>query len=206
MQTITRSRAASALLIAITLLGSGAFAASQSSYSELPNFSRVNEHFYRGGQPGPGGIKKLGDLGVKAIVNLRGEDDLSRAEQREAAAAHIRYFNVPMAGIGRPTDADISKVMAIIDNPENWPVFVHCKHGCDRTGTVVACYRISHEHWNAERATAEAKKFGMSWVEVGMRGYIADYYKSHSHVDAKPAQVDAKPAASAGQAVTPTSK
>jgi len=200
MRTVTRSRAASALLITITLLSSGAFADSQSSYSELPNFYRVNEHFYRGGQPGPGGIKKLGELGVKAIVNLRGEDDVSRAEEREAAAAHIRYFKVPMAGVGRPTDAEISKVMAIIDNSENWPVFIHCKHGCDRTGTVVACYRISHDHWDGEKATAEAKKFGMSWIEVGMRGYISDYYKSHVHTAATPA-------ASSGQtkAVTPNS-
>ena len=187
MRNTTRWRAASALLIAVTLASSAAFADSQSPYKELPNFYRVNEHLYRGGQPGTGGIKKLGDLGVKAIVNLRGEDDVSCAEEREAAAAHIRYFKVPMAGIGRPSDAEISKVMAIIDNPENWPVFVHCKHGCDRTGTVVACYRISHDNWDGERATAEAKKFGMSWIEVGMRGYIADYYKSHFHDAARPA-------------------
>jgi protein tyrosine/serine phosphatase len=187
MRITTRPRVTSALFIAMTLLSSAAFGESQSPYRELPNFYRVNEHLYRGGQPHPGGIKKLGDLGVKAIVNLRGEDDFSRAEEKEAAAAHIRYFKVPMAGIGRPTDAEISKVMAIVDNTENWPVFIHCKHGSDRTGTVVACYRISHDHWDGQRATAEAKKFGMSWVEVGMRGYIADYYKSHFRAEARPA-------------------
>ena len=182
-----RSRAASAMLAAVAILSSVAFGQSQQSYSELPNFFRVNEHLYRGAQPRPGGIKKLGELGVKTIVNLRGEQDLSRAEEKEATAANIRYFNVPMAGIGRPTDADVSRVMAIIDAPENWPVFVHCKRGSDRTGTVVACYRISHERWDGQRATAEARKFGMSWIEMGMKDYISDYYRSHAQVAARPA-------------------
>src|SRR5262245_15869870 len=172
----TRSRAASAVLFAVVLLGPAAFGQNQPSYGELPNFYRVNEHLFRGGQPGPGGIKRLSDLGVKAIINLRGEDDVSRAEEKEAARANIRYFSVPMAGIGRPTNAELGLGMAIIAAPENCPVFVHCRRGSDRTGTVVACYRISHDRWDGQRATAEAKKFGMSWIESGMKGYIADYY------------------------------
>jgi tyrosine-protein phosphatase SIW14 len=171
---------ASALLVALTLLGPIAFGQSQPSYGELPNFYRVNEHLYRGGQPRTGGIKKLADLGVKTIINLRGEDDLSRSEEKEVTGANMRYFRVPMAGVGRPTDAEMSRVMAIVDAPENWPVFIHCKRGSDRTGTVVACYRILHDRWDGERATAEARKFGMSWVEMGMKGYISDYYRSHS--------------------------
>ena len=187
MSLRTKPRAAGAVLAAIAILTSVAFGQSQLSYSELPNFYQVNEHLYRGAQPRPGGIKKLRELGVKAIVNLRGEQDLSRAEEKEAALAGIRYFNVPMAGIGRPTDAEVSRVMAIIDEPENWPVFIHCKRGCDRTGTVVACYRISHDRWDGQRAAAEARKFGMSWIEMGMKEYISDYYKSHAQVAARPA-------------------
>jgi len=181
----SRARAASVVLAAVTILSSVAFGHSQPSYNELPNFYQVNDHLYRGGQPRPGGIRKLSELGVKTIVNLRAEQDLSRAEEKEAGLVNIRYFNVPMAGIGRPTEAEVSKVMAIIDAPENWPVFIHCRRGSDRTGTVVACYRISHDRWDGQRATAEAKKFGMSWIEVGMKDYISDYYRSHAQVAAK---------------------
>ena len=175
--------------MALTLLAPLAYSESQPSFSELPNLHKVNEHLYRGGQPRPGGIKRLSDLGIKTVVNLRGEDELSRSEQREAKRYNIRYFSVPMAGIGRPTDAEMSKVMGIVDAPENWPVFVHCKHGADRTGTVVACYRISHDRWDAEKATAEARRLGMSWIEAGMRSYISDYYRSHLKTgDTQPAQ------------------
>jgi len=56
-------------------------------------------------------------------------------------------------------------------------VFVHCKRGADRTGTIIGCYRIAHEGWTADRALSEAKQYGMSWLERGMREYISDYHR-----------------------------
>lgn len=193
-----RSASLALVIVALTSLGSVAYGQSDQSYGELPNFYKVNEHLYRGGQPREGGIQKLAGLGVKTIINLRTGDEVG-SEEKDAAKANIRYFSIPMAGIGRPTDQEMSRVMAIIDAPENWPVFIHCRRGADRTGTVVACYRISHENWDAGKATAEARKFGMSWIEVGMRGYISDYYKSHARV----AAVQAAPTQTAAQASNP---
>ncbi len=98
-------------------------------------------------------------------------------EKKEAEAIGLRYFGVPMPGLSAPTDEQVARVMGIIDNPENQPVFVHCQRGSDRTGTIGAIYRISHDGWTAERALAEAKNYGMSWAEFGMKGYISDYYR-----------------------------
>jgi tyrosine-protein phosphatase SIW14 len=147
------------------------------SYKELPNLHKVSAALYRGAQPSTGYAKKLGELGVKTIVNLRGEDEISRDEQKEAETAGLRYFNISMPGLSAPSDEQVSRVMAIIDNPENQPVFIHCKRGSDRTGTIAAVYRISHDGWNDERAITEAKRYGMSWAEFGMKGYISGYYK-----------------------------
>jgi len=164
-----------------TALGQDARPASQRfaepRYSELPNFHQVNEHLYRGAQPGKGGMKKLAELGMRTVVNLRGEADLSRKEQTDAAAQGLRYFSIPMPGLSRPTDQQVTQVMKIIDAPENWPVFIHCQHGSDRTGTIVACYHISHDGWTVDRSITEARGYGMSWVEFGMRNYIGDYYR-----------------------------
>src|SRR5215208_1127404 len=59
------------------------------SYAELPNFHKVSERLYRGGQPRSGGIKRLAELGIKTIINLRGVDGQTRAEEAEAKAAGL---------------------------------------------------------------------------------------------------------------------
>lgn len=169
-------------------------------YKELPNFQKVTDRLYRGGQPQAGGIKKLAELGINTVINLRGEDEITRTEQQEAEALGLRYYSIPMGGLSRPSDEEVERVLNLINAPENGKVFVHCKHGADRTGTVIACYRISQENYSAEKAQAEAKKYGMSWVQFGMKGYISDYYKKHqtsqSTVPAQKAgsEIDAKTA------------
>jgi len=149
-------------------------------YSELPNFHKVSERLYRGGQPKARGVKKLGELGIKTIVNLRGADDVTRAEEAEAREAGLTYFNISMPGLSRPTHAQVARVMEILSDEQNWPVFIHCKRGSDRTGTIVALYRISNEEWTANQAMTEAKHHGMSWLEFGMKDYVSDYYRDRS--------------------------
>jgi protein tyrosine/serine phosphatase len=172
----TRINRLSAALCAVAILVSISAAQTAASYKELPNFHKVSDQLYRGAQPLNGAAKKLAELGVKTIINLRGEDDLSLVEQKEVETAGLRYFSVGMPGLSAPSDEQVAQVMAIINSPENQPVFIHCKRGADRTGTIAAIYRISNEGWTAERAIAEARLHGMSWAEFGMRSYISDYY------------------------------
>jgi protein tyrosine/serine phosphatase len=161
----------SAAFVALVLLAHMGMA-QEPRYAELPNFHKVNEYLYRGAQPRSGGIKKLAELGIKTIVNLRGTCERTRAEESEAMAAGLHYFNIPMPRFARPSDNQVARVMAVIDAQENRPVFIHCKRGSDRTGTMVAIYRILREGWSQDRALAEAKRYGMSWIEFRMRNYI----------------------------------
>ena len=165
---------AAAVLIALV---ASASPAQTPSHTELPNFFKVSERLYRGGQPKTGGVKKLAEIGIKTIINLRGTDEMTRAEEAEAKAAGLVYFNIPMPGLSRPTHEQISRVMEIVGNQESGPIFIHCKRGSDRTGTVVAIYRISRDGWTADKALTEAKRFGLSWMEFGMKDYVSDYYR-----------------------------
>lgn len=149
-------------------------------YPELPNFHRVNERLYRGGQPRAGGIQRLAALGVNTIVNLRANDERSRREEGEVRAAGLRYSNIPFRRLGRPTDEQIEQVLAIINALENGRVFVHCQRGADRTGTVIAVYRIAHDGWTSEEAKREANRYGMRFWQRGMKDYISDYYRDRT--------------------------
>ena len=157
-------------------------------YGGLPNFHQVSGHLYRGGQPGPGGLRELARLGVKTVINLRDEDEHARAEGEAARAEGLRYYNVPLGQHGRPSDADLERVLRIIDSPGEQPVFVHCHRGADRTGLVVAVYRMTHDGWTAARAQEEANRYGMRRWQFGKRDYIHDYYRDRlGHAGAQPA-------------------
>ena len=165
-----------AIFVTLALVASAGFSQQQADSRKLPNFHAVNSKLYRGAQPKPGGLKQLADLGIKTIVNLRGQGEGVRKEEAEARAAGLRFFSIPFDRTGRPDDDEVKQVLAIIDTPEYQPVFVHCKQGVDRTGTVIAIYRITHDGWTSEQAKAEANRSGMHPWERGMKNYIHDYY------------------------------
>ncbi|HEY0375654.1 MAG TPA: sulfur transferase domain-containing protein [Pyrinomonadaceae bacterium] len=147
---------------------------------EVPNFHQVNARLYRGGQPRPGGMRELAARGVNTVINLRDDDERASAEEGEARAAGLRYFNVPLGRLGRPADEQVARVLSLIDAPENGVVFVHCAKGQDRTGTVIAIYRITHDRWTGERAKKEAEHYGMKFWQRGMKDYIEDYYRDRA--------------------------
>jgi tyrosine-protein phosphatase SIW14 len=144
---------------------------------ELPNFHEVNAQLFRGGQPRPGGLQKLAARGVKTVINLRGDDGLAADEEREAKSLGMKYVNLPLSLGGRPSREQIARALALIEAAENQPVFVHCRKGADRTGVLIAAYRITHDHWTAAEAQREADKYGMGWWQRGKKDFISDYFR-----------------------------
>ncbi len=177
-----------ALAVVSMLVATQGLAQEKARYEELPNFHKVNERLYRGAQPKSGGIARLAELGIKTIINLRGADGQTRADEAKARSLGMTYFNIPMPGLSRPSHEQVSRVMAIIDAKENGPVFIHCKRGSDRTGTVVAIYRISRDNWTMNQAMFEAKRRGLHWIEYGMKDFISDYYRDHGTNKDKPSE------------------
>jgi protein tyrosine/serine phosphatase len=142
----------------------------------IANFGKIDEGVYRGAQPGALGITNLARLGVKSIINLRMPGDVWKDEERLALAHGILYTNLPLAGTGRPSDNQVRMALEMIETLPG-PVFVHCQHGCDRTGVIIACYRIRHDKWSNEAALQEADRYGMSKLEHGMRGFVLEFGK-----------------------------
>ena len=162
--------------VMVVALAFNALAQSKAHYAELPNFHQVNPQLYRGAQPKNGGLLRLKELGVKTVLSLRGKGEQTGAESDEARSLGLRYYNVPLPEFSGPKDKDVQLVLDIINTTDNQPIFVHCRHGEDRTGTIIACYRISHDGWTAAAATEEAAQHGMSWTQVGMKRYIDKFY------------------------------
>ncbi|MGH9840239.1 MAG: fused DSP-PTPase phosphatase/NAD kinase-like protein [Blastocatellia bacterium] len=171
-----RQWAVAALFVAISAFISGAQEKAQ-RHKELPNFHQVNERLYRGGQPKTGGLELLATMGVKTILNLRGAGEGTNGEEAKARALGMQFVSLPMPNVGRPTDEQIARALEILDDPANTPVFVHCKRGADRTGVLIAAYRIKREGWTDRQAIEEANRHGMGMIQFRKRDFLSDYYK-----------------------------
>jgi tyrosine-protein phosphatase SIW14 len=145
----------------------------------LPNFQKVNDHVFRGGQPAADGFRELAERGIKTVIDLRQIGEHSQAdEQKIVTGLGMRYVSIPMAGMSTPKDDQVTAALALLNDTANGPVFVHCKRGADRTGMVIAVYRISQDGWENKRALDEAKSYGMSFFERAIQHYVVDYKPS----------------------------
>src|SRR5262245_16100584 len=146
-----------------------------SSAPGIKNFYQVDEHVYRGGQPTEEGFRYLASIGVKTIIDLREAGGRSAEEERLVKSRGMKYVNVPMTGLTPPTVKEISRILGLLKDPNSGAVFVHCRRGADRTGAVIASYRIDHDHWDNSRALKEAMARGMGFFQFPRQNYIRSF-------------------------------
>src|SRR5262249_37555174 len=130
----------------------------------LPNLYRVTPTLYRSAQPLPKELISLrdqhplepGGRPVKTVLSLRAHHD---DEHLVPATSPVRYEQIRFKA-WHPEDEDIVKFLRIVTTPALQPVLVHCQHGSDRTGTMVAVYRIVVQGWSKEAALREMTQGG----------------------------------------------
>lgn len=115
----------------------------------VKNLHCICDDLYRSGQPDEDGFSALEKLGIRSVLNLREY----HKDTRKARHTGLHLMAYPVAA-GEVTAADIENCLRLIkDAPK--PVLVHCWHGSDRTGIVVAAYRIVFQGWSVEAAENE---------------------------------------------------
>lgn len=144
-------------------------AAKQVSNTTVDNFYQVSDELYRSGQPGVAQMKELEQRGVKSVLNLRN----FHTDNDEAKGTALKLYHIPMEA-GRFTEPQLISALKIMkDAPK--PMVVHCWHGSDRTGLMVAMYRMVYQNWPKEAALAELKQpeFGYhQWAYYNIIQYI----------------------------------
>jgi protein tyrosine phosphatase (PTP) superfamily phosphohydrolase (DUF442 family) len=133
------------------------------NYAGAPNLHKVTDGLYRGAQPTKEGFKNLERLGIKTVVNLRSlhADDL-RGTSLKGVRIRMEAWD--------PEFEQIVRVMNILSDPSGAPYFVHCQHGADRTGMVMAVYRMAVQSWSKDDAITEMIDGGYGfhpvWIEI----------------------------------------
>jgi protein tyrosine phosphatase (PTP) superfamily phosphohydrolase (DUF442 family) len=125
------------------------------------NLHKVSDVLYRGEQPTVEGFKELEKMGVKTVLNLRS----LHSDRDELEGVSLGYEHVRMEA-WEPELEEVREALEIMTDETKQPVFVHCLHGADRTGTVVAAYRVAVEGWNKEEAIKEMREGGFGFHEM----------------------------------------
>lgn len=118
--------------------------------SNFENLYKLDKELFRSEQPSRDGMIQLEKYGLSTILNLR---NIKRNKKNgtNLTLKHIRINTWNMS------EAEVLEVLKIIEESPK-PVLVHCKHGSDRTGVVIAAYRMILQNWSKEEAIAEFMK------------------------------------------------
>ena len=137
----------------------------------LSNVGRVAPGVLRGAQPGKDGYATLKAMGVKTVIDMR----TTASEQKQVEAAGMKAIAIPIEMSRDGLKAKVDRVVALMADPSNQPVYVHCRHGQDRTGIVVAAYRMKQQGWSLADAEAEMQAFGFNDIWVNFKKFIRQY-------------------------------
>jgi uncharacterized protein (TIGR01244 family) len=176
----------SRILVAVALVAAICFAAAPAGAQQvtretvegITNFNRLETTVACAGAVRATAVPEIKKLGFAAIINLRQATENGADLEGEAAAAKaadIRYYNIPFNGQA-PDPAVADKFLEAITTPGSQPAFIHCAGG-GRAATMWFIKRIVVDHWDVDRATAEATALGMT--NQGLKQFALDYANTH---------------------------
>ena len=139
----------------------------------LSNVGRVAPGIYRGALPEKEGYETLKKLGIKTVIDMR----VNGNEKAEVEAVGMKSIRIPIWMTRTSLQTKTEQVVALMADPANQPVYVHCRYGRDRTGIVVAAYRMKHQGWSLADAETDMEFFGFNEIWVNLRRFIQQYGK-----------------------------
>jgi protein-tyrosine phosphatase len=152
---------------------------------DICNFHKVDSQVYRGGRPDPSAYPKLEQLGVRTILSL--EESARDGKERDALARfnstlkpenRIDFVSFPITQtqISRTglSDEQVERLFQLIRKARK-PLFIHCYYGRDRTGAIIALYRMALEGVPYEKAYEEAVHYKFSPEDAGLLKTLKRY-------------------------------
>jgi protein tyrosine phosphatase (PTP) superfamily phosphohydrolase (DUF442 family) len=151
-------------------------------YAHAKRFRVVTpDRLYRSGQMTADGLREIvARQGIKTVINLQHEEPdpllpdrwLGRGKVRESdlcRALGVKYVLLTPDVIppGLPLDRVppvVDDFLAVLDDPANHPVLLHCKAGLHRTGRLTAIYRMEYQGWSEGEALRELRANGYGFV------------------------------------------
>lgn len=123
---------------------------------------KVTEGIYRGKRPDIATFRECQQVGVKTVLTLDDDIIFTIKERGWCRDVGFNFHEYPMSGLKAPSFDTLLAANLLLKVVVK-PVFVHCKHGCDRTGYVIATYRMLECGWSFKESWRECVEHGHKW-------------------------------------------
>jgi uncharacterized protein (TIGR01244 family) len=166
--------ALAALLVAV---GSPAAQVTKEPVEGIRNLSRLQTTVACAGAITSDAIPEIKKMGFASIINLREATEAGadiETHQAAAKAAGLRYFHVPL-NAAKPDPAAADQFLKAITSQGAEPAFIHCA-SANRASAMWLIKRIAVDHWDVDRATAEAEALGLT--NPTLKQWALDYARS----------------------------
>ncbi len=133
----------------------------------LINAYRVDGGLYRSARLKAGAAAELKALGVRTVINLRSEE----TDRDVLAGSGVNRLRLP-CDANEITVEHLATFLRLACDPDRRPVLVHCWAGADRTGAMIAAYRVAAQGWSKEEAVREMTEGGYRFHGLVYRNLV----------------------------------
>ena len=106
-------------------------------------------------------MKNLESIGIRAVINLRA----FHSDHAEVAGTALLNEELSVK-TWHLEDEDVVRVLRMLKDTARGPYLVHCQHGADRTGTMIAMYRIVIQGWSRGKTIDELVNGGYGFHAI----------------------------------------
>lgn len=144
------------------------------------NFDKVAEGVYRSNQPSPARLERYRDMGIKAVINLRGTQRNSPLLFEDEACRRLGLTLITINGFSarRPPSVQAIEDLVAVFRDAPRPFVMHCKSGSDRAGFAAALYLLIEEGQTVAEAARQLhwRYIHLKRTETGVLDHLLRVY------------------------------
>ncbi len=101
-------------------------------------------------------------MGIGTVLSLENSPEVVAEEERACRSLNINFISVPLSEVSPPSPSDLKRAVSVIRQYRHSGIYVHCRRGIDRTGYVIASFRMLDENCDLDTAYKECCDHGHS--------------------------------------------
>jgi protein tyrosine/serine phosphatase len=144
------------------------------------NLFQIGPGVWRSNQPSKARLRRYKRMGIKTVLNLRGEDIFSfyLFEREACAELGLDLIDLKIYARALVSREQFMKLFEIFDRIEK-PFVMHCKSGADRAGLVSALWLLDKQSASVDEAKAmlALKYMHIKRTKTGLMDHLLEVYE-----------------------------